>query len=99
MKNASAASFDPLALALPIATAMVLTALLLAVWRLWRGPTDADRILALDLIAGTGLALIVLLALRHGQPVFLDVAVALAVIGFVGTVALARRLDRSGGAG
>jgi multicomponent Na+:H+ antiporter subunit F len=96
MKNASAVSFDPVALALPIAGGLLAATLLLAAWRLWRGPTDADRILALDLMTGAGLAVVVLLALEYNQPVFIDVAVALGVIGFVGTAVLARRLDRKG---
>jgi multisubunit Na+/H+ antiporter MnhF subunit len=94
MNSPSADSFDPLTVAVPLALVLVVAALLLAAWRLRRGPTAADRILALDLATGIGLALTVVLALRFDQPVLLDVALALAVIGFVGTAVLARRLDR-----
>lgn len=94
MNAPSAASFDPLSVAVPAALLLVVAALLLAAWRLWRGPTAADRILALDLATGISLALTVVLALAFGQPVLLDVALALAVIGFVGTAVLARRLER-----
>ena len=94
MNSPSADSFDPLAVAVPLALALVVAALVLAAWRLRRGPTSADRILALDLATGTSLALTVVLALRFDPPVLLDVAVALAVIGFVGTAVLARRLER-----
>lgn len=94
MNSPSVASFDPLAVAVPVALVLVVAALLLAAWRLWRGPTGADRILALDLATGIGLALTVVLALAFHQPVLLDVALALAVIGFVSTAVLARRLER-----
>ncbi len=94
MNSPSVASFDPIAVAVPAALLLVVAALLLAAWRLWRGPTAADRILALDLATGISLALTVVLALAFKQPVLLDVALALAVIGFVGTAVLARRLER-----
>jgi multicomponent Na+:H+ antiporter subunit F len=96
MKNPFAASFEPLAVALPLAGLFVLAALVVAAWRLWRGPTEADRVISLDLLTGVGLALVVLLAITADQAVYLDVAVAIAVIGFVGTAALARRIQKGG---
>jgi multicomponent Na+:H+ antiporter subunit F len=57
-----------------------------------RGPTAADRVAAADLsffVLVGGLALV---ALRAGRPVLLDVAVVLAVVGFLSTVALSRTI-------
>lgn len=96
MKPASVSSFDPLALALPLVFGLLLTAFALAGWRLWRGPTAADRVLAVDLAGGCALALLIALALTFSLEALLDVALALGVIGFVTTVALARQLDRGG---
>ncbi len=66
----------------------------LAAWRLFRGPTAADRILAIDLLAVTTSAALLLHAIASGEPVLLDVVVVLGVIVFFGTVALARTLHR-----
>jgi multisubunit Na+/H+ antiporter MnhF subunit len=69
-------------------------ALGLAAWRLFRGPTAADRILAIDLLAVITASAALLHGIESGEPVFLDVVVVLGVIVFFGTVALARTLLR-----
>lgn len=71
-------------------------ALLLSVYRLVRGPTACDRILTLDLLGGLGLGVLVMTSIRYHQPVFLDVAVVLALVGFIGTVAFARLVNPDG---
>lgn len=68
--------------------------LALTAWRLFRGPTAADRILAIDLLAVVTAAAVMLHAIVRGSPVFIDVVVVLGVIVFFGTVALARTLTR-----
>ena len=73
---------------------LLAVSLALAAVRLFRGPTAADRILAIDLLAVTAAAAILLHAIRNGSPVFVDVVVVLGVIVFFGTVALARTLAR-----
>lgn len=75
----------------------LLLSLALAALRLFRGPTVADRVVALDLMSVLGVAVVALHAVRSGQPVYLDAAIALALVGFFGTVAYARYLEfRSG---
>jgi len=66
----------------------------MAAVRLFRGPTAADRILAIDLLAVIAAAAILLHSIRNSSPVFVDVVVVLGVIVFFGTVALARTLAR-----
>lgn len=66
----------------------------LAFFRLLRGPLIADRVLALDLISGLCLGTLILVALQSDNSTYLNVALALAVISFLGTVALARYLDK-----
>jgi multisubunit Na+/H+ antiporter MnhF subunit len=68
--------------------------LALTAWRLFRGPTAADRILAIDLLAVVTAAAVMLHAIAKDTPVFIDVVVVLGVIVFFGTVALARTLTR-----
>jgi multisubunit Na+/H+ antiporter MnhF subunit len=68
--------------------------LVLTAWRLFHGPTAADRILAIDLLAVVTAAAIMLHAIVRGSSVFIDVVVVLGVIVFFGTVALAKTLKR-----
>lgn len=79
---------------LPYAIAAFALASALALVRLLRGPTVSDRILALDTLYVNSLALLVLLGLRDGSTLWFEAALVIAVIGFVGTVALARYTDR-----
>jgi multicomponent Na+:H+ antiporter subunit F len=69
-------------------------ALFLAFLRLVRGPTLPDRVVALDLIAVLTVALIALYAIATNERILLDTAIVLALISFLGTVALARYLER-----
>jgi len=80
--------------ALDFATATVGLALLLCSWRLLRGPTAPDRVLALDTLYMNLLAMVVLLGLRWGSGLVFEAALLIALLGFVGTVALARYLSR-----
>ncbi len=61
------------------------------------GPSLADRIVALDGLAVTIVAAIVLISIRRDTDFFLDVALVVAFIGFVGTTAGARFIERRGG--
>ncbi len=79
-------------------TALVIASLLalaLASVRLVRGPTDADRIVALDIFLAAGVALAVAASLLTERTVFLDVAIGLALVGFVGTIGWARLVEQA----
>lgn len=69
-------------------------AMTLNLWRLARGPDAADRILALDTLTINAIALLVLFGVRAGSSAYFEAALILAVMGFVGTVALAKYLLR-----
>jgi multicomponent K+:H+ antiporter subunit F len=79
-----------IATVLPFATGALVLALLLAAWRLLRGPGLPDRILALDTLYVNALALLVLLGLQLGTMLYFEAALVIALLGFVGTVALSR---------
>lgn len=81
-------------LALDIAFGSIGLAMLLALWRLVRGPDLPDRILALDTMYINAVAFIVLLGIRTGSAVYFEAALLIALFGFVATVALARYLAR-----
>lgn len=69
-------------------------ALLLNLWRLFRGPDLPDRILALDTIYINSLALLVLFGIWHGTAFYFEAALLIAMLGFIGTVAAAKFLLR-----
>ncbi len=69
-------------------------ALLLNGWRLFRGPEATDRILALDTLYINAAALIVLYGISIGRADFFEIALLIALLGFVSTMALAKFLLR-----
>ena len=77
------------------ALVVLLISIVLALVRLIKGPDAADRIVALDLISMLIVAFLVTESIYAGETSFLDVAIAYALIAFLGTVALARFLMRS----
>lgn len=90
------------ALASAVALGLLSLALLLALVRIIIGPTLADRVLALDLLTIVAMGFIGAVAIRSGLTLYLDIAIALALLGFLATVAFARyilsrqRPDRKG---
>ena len=80
---------------LVICSFMLSLALLLAFVRLAMGPSVADRVVALDLIGVLSVGIIILYSVATALPVFLDAAIALALVSFAGTIAFARYIERS----
>jgi len=74
----------------------VVLAMGLATVRLLRGPTLADRVMALDVLVIAAVGGVALVAWQTGRAVFLDVAVAVAMVTFISAVALAWYLERKG---
>lgn len=72
----------------------VLTAMVLAGVRIVRGPTAVDRVVALDMLSLLGVAAAGIAALVSGSTAFIDVALAVALIGFLATVAFAGFIER-----
>ena len=83
-----------LSTAIYIAFGLVSTALVLSFWRLLVGPSTPDRILALDTLYVNTVALLVLLGIHLGSNLYFEAALLIAMIGFVGTVALSKFLTR-----
>jgi multicomponent K+:H+ antiporter subunit F len=69
-------------------------ALLLNLYRLLRGPDAPDRILALDTAYVNSIALLVLFGIQQGSTLYFEIALLIAMVGFVGTVILAKYLLR-----
>ena len=84
-----------LSLSVDIAVGMVVVAVLLGFVRLVKGPSMPDRVVALDLMTVVIVAFCGLASIRYDDPAFLDVALVLALVGFLATVALARFAERN----
>lgn len=81
-------------IAVTIAFTLVAAAIALSFWRLLRGPSAPDRILALDTLYINTIALLVLLGIQLSSAMFFESALLIALMGFVGTVAFCKYLLR-----
>jgi multicomponent K+:H+ antiporter subunit F len=79
---------------IPLCLAIMGLALLLTLARLIKGPDMPDRILALDTLYINAIALLVLFGVWLGSKLYFEAALLIAVMGFVGTVAVAKYLLR-----
>lgn len=75
---------------------LLAAALVLTVIRLVRGPSLADRVVALELISLIAVAFIITCAVQADHTAFMDVALVLALTGFMATVGFARFIERGG---
>lgn len=75
---------------LPILTISVLLVFI----RLFKGPTIVDRVISLDLIITIGIGIITVYSIRQDQKVLLDVAIILALIAFLGTIAFSYYIEK-----
>lgn len=79
---------------LPIAFVLVSVALILSFIRLVIGPDVPDRILALDTLYINSIALLILLGIYLDSALYFEAALLIAVMGFIGTLALSKYLMR-----
>lgn len=73
-----------------VALVLLALALLATTVRIIIGPTLADRVLALDMLTILAMGFVAAIAIRTGYYLYLDIAIALALLGFLATLALAR---------
>lgn len=73
-----------------IALGLLSAAFLLTVYRVVRGPTLPDRILGLDMLVAAAIGFIAVIGIRTGYTLYVDIAIALGLVGFLATVAFAR---------
>ncbi|MFA7123328.1 MAG: monovalent cation/H+ antiporter complex subunit F [Candidatus Delongbacteria bacterium] len=78
---------------LQISTYFVSAGIILATLRMIKGPTMADRVIALDTFTVISISLIVLIACLAGRVIFLDVGMVYAILSFIGVVAVARYIE------
>ena len=73
-----------------VAVVILIIALVLTVYRAIIGPTLPDRVVALDMLVGIVIGFIAVVALSTGYTLYIDIAIALGLVGFLATVAFAR---------
>lgn len=80
------------ALSFTLHAALVIHIVLIAVcvWRVWNGENVIDRLIGADLVGTLILGMLVITALIRDNALYIDVALGLAVLGFVSTIALAK---------
>lgn len=83
-----------LTVALALAFTLLGAALLLTGGRLLRGPTLPDRVVALDALYVNTVALLVTLGIHFDSTLYFEIALFIAVLGFIGTVAFCRFIAR-----
>lgn len=74
--------------------ALLSLAIVFSFVRLFRGPSLADRVVALDFMSSLGIGVMAVYAIATDQAILLDVAIIVALISFLGTVAFAYYLER-----
>lgn len=79
-----------LQIVLYIALAVHIVLFGIAVWRVWRGEHALDRLAGSDLIGTLTLAILLIAALIQGRNTYIDVALGLAAVTTVGTIALSK---------
>ena len=77
-----------------LAGAVLAAGMVLSFIRMVQGPTLADRVVAVDALATMAVGAVVLIAVVTGQGLLLDIALAIALVVFLGTIAMAMTIER-----
>ena len=89
-------------ISITIGLAILSLSLLVTIYRIVVGPTLPDRILGLDLLVAVAIGYIAIIGIKTGYTLYVDIAIALGLVGFLATVAFARfilfrgQADRTG---
>jgi multicomponent Na+:H+ antiporter subunit F len=75
-------------------TITLLLAMFLAMFRFLKGPTLSDRVIAFDVIGIMAVSLLVILSLYFQRAIYLDIALVLGAIGFLGTTVFGRYIEK-----
>ncbi|MCP4315221.1 MAG: cation:proton antiporter [Hyphomicrobiales bacterium] len=85
--------------AILVSLTLLCLSFVLTVFRVIRGPTLPDRILALDMLVATAIGFIAVIGIKTGYTLYVDIAIALGLVGFLATVAFARFVLARGNTG
>lgn len=73
-----------------LALAILSLSFLVTIYRIIKGPTLPDRVLGLDMLVAIAIGFIAVIGIKTGYTLYVDVAIALGLVGFLATVAFAR---------
>lgn len=73
---------------------VVAASLIVVLWRLLRGPTTWDRLLAYNAVSNRGILLLVLVGIAENRTLLLDVALVYGMLSFLGVVIVSQFLER-----
>jgi len=79
---------------LSIAAIIIMIAIALGIYRLVKGPTVVDRVIALDLLTLVSIAMIALIAHTTSRFIYIDVALVYGLLSFLSVLAVARYLEK-----
>lgn len=79
---------------LTIFTLLLLFAIFMTLYRFVKGPSFSDRIVAFDVLGIMSVSLLVLLSVYFQRAIYLDIALVIALIGFLGTVVFGRYIEK-----
>lgn len=77
-------------LSITIALVLLSASFLLTIYRIVKGPTLPDRVLGLDMLVAVAIGYIAVIGIKTGYTLYVDIAIALGLVGFLATVAFAR---------
>lgn len=77
-------------LSITIALVLLSVSFLLTIFRIVKGPTLPDRVLGLDMLVAVAIGYIAVIGIKTGYTLYVDIAIALGLVGFLATVAFAR---------
>lgn len=83
-----------LASAITLTLALYAVAILLLMWRMLRGPSAQDRVLAIDAIYIIGMLIALVVGIRYTSSMYFEAALLIALFGFVSSAAMAKFLLR-----
>jgi multisubunit Na+/H+ antiporter MnhF subunit len=75
-----------------LAVLILVLCIVMAAYRVFAGPSQPDRVIALEVIGTNVVGLIVVLGIRSGSRVYVEAALVIALLSFLGTVSLAKYL-------
>lgn len=81
-------------LGLGLAQLLLVVAMLVAAWRILRGPRAQDRVLGMDTLYLNAMLFIVVFGMKSGSGIYFEAALIIGLLGFTATVALAKFLMR-----
>lgn len=77
-------------LSITVALILLSASFLITIYRIVKGPTLPDRVLGLDMLVAVAIGYIAVIGIKTGYTLYVDIAIALGLVGFLATVAFAR---------